>query len=61
MSKKYKRFYSVLKASGLAYIKMESDLIFSPEEGENEIRKNHPEATEIKLLNKKMSDFLNLK
>lgn len=43
------------------YIKLESELIFRPEEGIEVIRKSTPEATEIKLLNNKTIKLLGLK
>lgn len=41
----------VTKPTGTDYRKLESDMIFGPDEGVEHIKKSTPEATEIKLLN----------
>ena len=60
MSKKHKKFFLVVEGS-MNYIKLESDLIFSKEEGVEALRKTHPDATEIKPITIKTANFLDLK
>lgn len=57
--KKYKRFYLVSDANGSRYIKMESDLMFSPKEGKDSIKEKYPDA-KIKLLSNKSVMILDL-
>jgi len=59
--KKYKRFYMVQTQDSVQYIRLQSTLIFGPEEGVEILKKSHPDAKEIKYLPPKTAKFLGLK
>ena len=58
-TKKHNRFYLISDKNGSRYMKIESDLMFSPKEGKDSIKKKYPDA-KIKLLSNKAILFLEL-
>lgn len=60
MKKKHTKFFMVIEGGRVKYIKLDSDLIFSKEEGVNTLMETYPEATKIKGLTAKAVKFLDL-
>jgi len=62
MSKKYVRYYLVVKEKSTDYRKIESDLPFSEEEGMEAIKENNPDARDVNHIAKSKAEmFLGLK